>query len=106
MRIALVTGVLELGGAVTFLCNLGGELARRNIPVEVLSFESDNPLASDFQRLNVPVFTQDARRLIFEDRLQVILHRLREFEPTVVVANLSATAFEVLRYLPEKIFRV
>ena len=54
LRVALVSGNLTLGGVTTFLCNLGGELIRRKIPVAVLSFEKENPLAADFQRLNVP----------------------------------------------------
>src|SRR5205809_54347 len=105
-RVALITGSLPLGGTTTFLCNLGGELARRGIAVEVLSFEKENPLASDFSRLNVPVHTQDDRRVIFEDRMQAVLQRLAGFRPTVVLANLSAISFEVLRYVPARVFRV
>ena len=106
LRLAFVTGSLQLGGSTTFLCNLGGELARRTIALEVLSFEKENPLAPDFSRLNVPVLTQDQGRLIFEDRLLAILRRLAEFRPAVVLANLSATSFEVLRYVPAGVFRV
>src|SRR6266581_9346655 len=106
MRLALVSGGLKLGGSTTFLCNLAGELVRRRIPVEVLSFELDNPLASDFERLNIPVLCQDDRRAIFEDRLQAVLLELRRFMPTIVVANLSASSFEVLRYLPAGVLRV
>ena len=46
-RVALVTGVLDLGGTTTFLCNLAGELLRRNLKAAVLSLEQDNPLAGD-----------------------------------------------------------
>lgn len=105
-RVALVTGGLKLGGSTTFLCNLGGELARRRVPVEVFSFEPENPLAQDFRRMNVPVFCAGGRRMIFEDRLSQILERLRGFQPSVVLATLSAVSFEVLRYLPPGIFRV
>jgi glycosyltransferase involved in cell wall biosynthesis len=105
-RFALVTGVLDLGGTTTFLCNLAGELVRRNIPVQVFSFASDNPLAADFQRLNIPVFATDERRLIYEDRLLLILKELGRFKPTVALANLSAESFEVLRYMPKGVFRI
>lgn len=105
LRIALITGGLSLGGAVTFLCNLSGELLRRKIPVEIFSFENGNPLAADFERLNVPVLRPDPRDLIFEDRLQFILHRVREFKPTVVVASLGSSPLEVLRYVPAGVFR-
>jgi glycosyltransferase involved in cell wall biosynthesis len=105
-RIALITGVLDLGGTTTFLCNFAGELVRRNIPAQVFSFEQDNPLAGDFSRLNVPVFATDQRRLIYEDRLELILRELARFKPTAVIANLSATSFEVLRYAPAGIFRI
>ena len=106
LRVALVSGGLKLGGSTTFLCNLGGELVRRGIPVEVFSFEFENPLASEFNRLNVPVILQDDRRQIFEDRLSAILLRLRQFQPTVVLACLSAVSFEVLRYLPSGVLRI
>ena len=106
LRLALVTGGLPLGGSTTFLCNLAGELVRREIPAEVLSFEHANPLASDFRRLNIPVLCLDDRRFIFEDRMQAVLRRLGEFKPSVVVANLGTTSFEVLRYVPAGIFRI
>jgi glycosyltransferase involved in cell wall biosynthesis len=104
--VALVTGNLNLGGTTTFLCNLGGELVRRGISVRVLSLEKANPLASDFQRLNIPVQSLDDRRLIYEDRLAMVLHELGRFQPAVVLANLAPTSFEVLRYVPNGVFRV
>jgi len=105
-RIALVSGGLGLGGSTTFLINFAGELIRRGIPSEVLCFERENPLAADFQRLNIPMLCLDQRRMIFEDRLEIILKKLAEFQPTAVVSTLGATSFEVLRYLPKGIFRV
>ena len=93
-----------LGGSTTFLCNLAGELVRRKVPAEIFSFSKDNPLAADFQRLNVPVFCQDDG-LIFEDRLAAIWRELQRFKPTVVIANISAISFEVLRYVPQGVFR-
>jgi glycosyltransferase involved in cell wall biosynthesis len=105
-RFALVTGVLDLGGTTTFLCNLAGELIRRGISAKVLSFASDNPLAADFQRLNIPVFATDEKKMIYEDRLLLILKEIAQFNATVALANLSAESFEVLRYMPEGVFRI
>lgn len=106
VRVALVSGGLNLGGSTTFLCNLGGELIRRGIPVEVMGFERENPMAADFQKQNIPVRCFDDRREIFEDRMRIVLENLARFGPTVVVATLDATSFEVLRYLPKGIFRI
>jgi colanic acid/amylovoran biosynthesis glycosyltransferase len=106
LRVALVSGGLKLGGSTTFLCNLGGELLRRGVSVKVFSFEHENPLGSDFQKLNVPVSCQDERRFLFEDRLRAVLKDMREFRPTAVLACLSAISFEVLRYVPAGVFRM
>lgn len=105
-RIALVSGSVPLGGSTTFLINFAGELVRRGLPVEIFSFERANPLADDFQKHNIPVLCQNDRRMIFEDRLRVILGQLARFQPTVVISTLGAISFEVLRYLPAGIFRV
>jgi glycosyltransferase involved in cell wall biosynthesis len=104
-RIALVSGGLKLGGSTTFLINFAGELIRRNILVEVFSFEEENPMAADFQSAAIPVLALDERRMIFEDRLKVVLENLKRFRPTMVVSTLGAASFEVLRYLPPGIFR-
>jgi glycosyltransferase involved in cell wall biosynthesis len=87
------------------MCNLGGEFLRRGIQVEVFSFEIDHPLASDFKAASIPVFLQDHERTIFEDRVLAILRELRRFAPSVVLANLGAESFEVLRYVPKGVFR-
>jgi glycosyltransferase involved in cell wall biosynthesis len=105
-RIALVTGCVKLGGSTTFLINLAGELVRRKIPVEILSLERENPLAADFELLNIPILCLDERRDIFEDRMKEVLRRLAEFKPTVVLANLGAISFETFRYLPSGVFRI
>jgi glycosyltransferase involved in cell wall biosynthesis len=105
-RVALVSGSLNLGGSTTFLCNFAGELVRRKVPVEVFSFERQNPLASDFAALNIPVTCLDQRSSIFEDRLQILLEQLKRFDPTAVLATLSPVSFEVLRYLPAGVLRV
>jgi glycosyltransferase involved in cell wall biosynthesis len=105
-RVALITGGFGLGGATTFLINFAGELVRRGIPVEVMSFERENPMSFDFERQNIPVLCPDGRRMIFEDRLKIILQNLARFQPTVVVSTLGPVSFEVLRYLPQGIFRI
>lgn len=105
-RVALVSGGLGLGGSTTFLINFTGELARRGLPVEIVCFEKENPLSSDFEKQNVPVLCLDQRRMIFEDRLKIVLQNLARFQPTVVVSTLGSTSFEVLRYLPRGIFRI
>jgi hypothetical protein len=105
-RIALVSGGLGLGGSTTFLINFAGELVRRGIPVAVMSFERENPLAADFQKQNIPVLCLDQRRMIFEDRVNMILQNLVRFRPTVTVSTLGAVSFEVLRYLPKGVFRI
>jgi glycosyltransferase involved in cell wall biosynthesis len=48
---------------------------------------------------------QDETRDIFEDRLLAVLGQLQTFRPTAVLANLSAQSFEVLRYVPNGVFR-
>jgi glycosyltransferase involved in cell wall biosynthesis len=97
---------LKLGGTTTFLCNFGGELIRRHVPAEVLSFELENPLASDFARQNIPVTCLDDGRHIFEDQMGSALAALRAFRPTTVLATLGTPSFEVLRYVPAGVFRV
>ena len=106
LRLALVTGGLDLGGTTTFLCNFAGELIRRNLPVQVFSFEQENPLESDFLRLRIPLSVENQHRYIFEDRLVSVLGKLAAFQPTVVVGNLSSPPFEVMRYVPDGVFRI
>jgi glycosyltransferase involved in cell wall biosynthesis len=101
-----VSGGLALGGATTFLCNFAGELVRRQIPAQVWSFEKENAHASDFVPLNIPVFCQDQRKGIYEDRVLQILEKLKQFNPSIVLSTLSPISFEVLRYMPPGVFRV
>ena len=104
-RIALISS-LVFGGSTTFVCNLAGDLVRRNVPVIVVSPEKEYAFASDFEAAGVKVVLHDDRRMIFEDRLVAMLKILREFEPTVVVSCLGASSYEVLRYLPSGVRRV
>jgi glycosyltransferase involved in cell wall biosynthesis len=105
-RIALVSGGLGLGGSTTFLINFAGELVRRGIPVEVMSFERENPMSADFQKWKIPVLCADQQRMIFEDRLEIILQNLARFQPTVVISTLGPASLEVLRYMPPGVFRI
>ncbi len=104
-KIAFISS-LGFGGATTFVCNLAGELARRHLPVLVVSPEIENPFASDFKKAGVAVILHDQRRMIFEDRMQSMLRALAEFRPTVVIACLGGTTYEVMRYIPQGIYRM
>jgi glycosyltransferase involved in cell wall biosynthesis len=78
---------------------------KRGLDVRVYSLEAENPLASDFERGGVQVVSYDEKHSIYEDRLNLLLHDLRNFRPQVVLANLSPASYEVLRYVPEGVFR-
>ncbi len=105
-RWAFVNGGLGLGGTTTFLCNLAGELVRCGGRVLVLSLEHDNPHATDFEALNVPVILQDERRYIFEDRMRRTVQALAAFQPHVVVGCVGPGSYEALRYVPQGVTRV
>jgi glycosyltransferase involved in cell wall biosynthesis len=104
-KIAFISS-LAFGGATTFVCNLAGELVRRNVPVLVVSPEQENDFATDFQKAGVKVVLNDHRRLIFEDRMRAMLQTLAEFQPTIVIGCLGQTSYEVLRYTPAGVRRV
>lgn len=106
MRIAFVAGGIGLGGSTTFIWFLAAALAKLGVPVEVFSFSADHPLAKEFSAAGVPVHTEDQRRLIYEDRLQHLYARMREFKPTAVFAVLGAESFEMLRHLPPGVARI
>jgi glycosyltransferase involved in cell wall biosynthesis len=105
-RIALISGGIPLGGSTTFLINLAGELVRRKSPVMVGSLEADNPYAEDFRRLGIPLYVEDDRTRIFEDRIAAMLGQLRAFRPDVVVACLGPSSYEVFRYVPTGVRRL
>lgn len=105
-RVAFVAGGIELGGATTFLLNLGGELVRRGVPTLVVSLEADNPYASDFEKRNLPLHIEDEGKKIFEDRLCSALNAIRDFRPTAVIATLGPSSYEVLRYVPSSVARL
>src|SRR4051812_44489850 len=105
LRLAFVTGVLDLGGSTTFLLNLATELQSRGIANLILSFEEDHPLANDFAAKKIRVIRQDQSRDVFEDRMRQVLRELDAFSPTHVITCLSPESFEVLRYVPPGIPR-
>jgi len=95
-----------MGGSTTYLINLAGELVKRGIPVKVFCFDAENPMSPDFQAASIPVFClKNNRRMIFEDQFSAVLPQVAQFQPTVVVATLGGLSFEVLRYMPEGVFR-
>jgi glycosyltransferase involved in cell wall biosynthesis len=71
---------------------------RLGIACTIDSFERENPLAEDFRNLGIIVHCEDERNMLFEDRLSLVLERLKEFSPDAVVSTLGANSFEVLRY--------
>jgi glycosyltransferase involved in cell wall biosynthesis len=105
-RVVFVSGSIKLGGASTFLLNLGGELVRRGISVLVISLEYENPYASDFELLGIPLHVEDERTTIFEDRLSSALHAIRHFQPTAVISCLGPSSYEILRYVPRWVTRL
>jgi colanic acid/amylovoran biosynthesis glycosyltransferase len=105
-RLALVSGGIKLGGATTFLLNLGGELVRRGVPVLVVSLEHENPLVADFESSGIPAHVEDERTTIFEDRLSTALQVIRRFQPTAVVSCLGPSSYEILRYVPAHVTRL
>ncbi len=106
LRIAFVTGTLQLGGSTTFLVNLAGEFVRRGVSCRVLCGDSLNHFVDDFEQLDIPVSLQDHKRSIFEDRLTGVLGQLQHYKPNVVIATLGPFAFETLRYAPHGVRRV
>jgi glycosyltransferase involved in cell wall biosynthesis len=105
-RIALVTGGLPFGGTTTFCMFLGKGLNDLGVPVRVFSFTSTHPLRGDFDALGVSVHRENEQRLIFEDRVAGVHEAMRVFRPTAVFAVIGSEALELLRYLPQGIFRV
>jgi len=104
-RIALV-GSLPFGGSTIFACNLAGELARRGVPTLVVSPDRANGFARDFAEAGVQVALHDDRRFIYEDRMASMLTVLAEFEATVVIGCLGGPSYDVLRYVPQGVYRV
>ena len=97
---------MPLGGTTTATLFLMAGLQQLGVPVKIFSLSRGNPLEHEFARLQIPVCCCDDRKLIFEDRLADVLPELRAFEPSCVIAGLAPPAFEILRYVPEGVFRI
>jgi len=106
MRVALVNTSLPFGGTTTFSLFLALGLRELGVSVRIFSLGRDHPMESEFDRLDVPVYRCDDRKLIFEDRLADVLGQLRAYAPSCVIAGLGPPAFEILRYVPDGIFRI
>ena len=104
-RIAFVSEILHAGGASLFLADLAGELNRRNLTTRVFATRRDHPYKLDFETAGVEVVLQDDRQLIWEDRIKATLAALREFNPSVYVAVHGAAPFEIVRYVPQDVFK-
>ena len=63
-----------------FILNLASALRALGLPAEVFSFSATNPLANEFSEAGVPVHLEDEKRLIYEDRVQLLYQALREFD--------------------------
>jgi glycosyltransferase involved in cell wall biosynthesis len=105
-RIVFVTSFLDLGGSTTWLCDLAGELCKRQIPVRVFSLMANHPLAAEFHERGIDVLVQQERRLIYEERLQAILEAMRDFQPTTAVGWTGTPSYEALRYVPQGILKI
>jgi colanic acid/amylovoran biosynthesis glycosyltransferase len=106
VRPAFVTAGLELGGSTTFLLNIARGLKKKKIPFLICSLESYHPMRKDFKELNDHIEVMDDKKQIFEDRMQLLLEKLHEFQPTHVIGTLGASSLEVFRYLPVGIGRI
>lgn len=106
MKIALVNTALPFGGTTTFSLFLALGLKQLGVSVKVFSLSRDHPMECEFNRLEVPVYLCDDRKLVFEDRLTEVLAQLRVFEPSSIISGLGPQAFEILRYVPNGVFRI
>jgi len=105
-RPAFVTTGLGLGGSTTFLINIAKGLKKKNTPFLICSLESSHPMRKDFGQLNKYIYLLDDKKQIFEDRMQLLLEKLNEFQPTHVIGTLGASSLEVFRYLPPGVGRI
>jgi glycosyltransferase involved in cell wall biosynthesis len=100
------TGSLGLGGAATFLLNLGAALHEWGCQLPVVSFSAVNEMEADFAAREIPVERLDPRGLIYEDRILGAYRLVARWQPRAVIACLSSESFEVLRLVPPGVIRL
>jgi len=100
------TGSLGLGGAATFLLNLGAAFRERGCQLPVISFSAINEMEADFAAREIPVERLDPRGLIYEDRILGVYRLVARWRPRAVIACLSSESFEVLRLVPPGVVRL
>lgn len=101
-----VTGSLLLGGASTFLLNLGRAFAQRGQTLPVVVLSETNEHAEDFARAGHPVHEVPGSKLIYEDRLLAGYRAVAHYEPRAVLACLGGESFEILRLVPKGVVRM
>ena len=106
MKVALINTSMPLGGTTTASLYLMAGMQELGVSAKVFCLSRSNALEHEFSRHKIPIYCCDERKLIFEDRLADVLNQLRAFEPTCVIAGLAPPAFEMLRYVPEGVFRI
>ncbi len=101
-----MTGGLLLGGATTFLVNLGAALNRRGESLQIVSFSDLNEMERDFAANGIPIWKISPRANIYEDRLRLACRHLAPVRPRAVIACLGSESFEVLRAVPPGVARI
>jgi glycosyltransferase involved in cell wall biosynthesis len=105
-KIAIITGGLRFGGSTSFVLQLACGFRVLNVPCAVFSLTRENPFAQEFEAAGIPFHVSDENRVIFEDRLTGLYKKIVEFNPTAIIANIGADAYEMLRYMPSGVGRI
>ena len=105
-RIAIISGGLRFGGSTSFVLQLACGFRALNVPCAVFSLTRENVFVEEFEAAGIPVHVSDENRVIFEDSLAALYKKIVEFNPTAIIANIGAEAYEMLRYMPSGVGRV
>ena len=100
------TGGLRLGGSTTFLLNLGKAFHERGLTLPIVCLTEEHEMADDFSKAGVKVHLATDRKLIYEDRLQLVYAAVAAQQPNGVLACLGGDSFEILRTVPAGVARV